>query len=99
MSEGIPDSKIRIDLAERGFRYAIVVPRAEVEGILARLSGLSSGNAANAGAWLIPAQTEEPNAAIDLDAWSSWSQQAQARPRESSRSATLIVPIAVVPEH
>ena len=93
MSDDLPNSRIRIDLADRGFRYAIVVPRAEVDGILSRLSGLTSGSD---GARLIPAVTGRPAEAFDSDAWSSWSEQAKARPLDPSRSEKLIIPIAVV---
>jgi hypothetical protein len=99
MSDHLPDSKTRIDLAERGFRYAIVMPRAKVEGVLARLSSLAGNNDKDGtGARLIPAHTGRPDSAFDLDAWSSWSEQAKARPRQSSPSVMLIVPIAVVPK-
>jgi hypothetical protein len=96
MSDHLPDSKTRIDLAERGFRYAIVMPRAKVERVLARLSSLAGNDEDGTGARLIPAHTERPDSAFDLDAWSSWSEQAKARPHQSSPSAMLIVPIAVV---
>ena len=97
MSDDVPDSMIRIDLAERGFQYAIVVARSEVEGILARLSGMAVGDEAGEGARLIPSLTRQPETAFRQDAWSSWSQQAKARPNSSSPSAMLIVPIAIVP--
>jgi len=97
MSDGLPGSMIRIDLAERGFQYAIVVARSEVEGILARLSGMAVSGEAGEGARLIPSVTNEPGTAFHRDAWSSWSQQAEARPNPSSTSAMLIVPIAIVP--
>ncbi|MDG2021118.1 MAG: hypothetical protein P8J59_04125 [Phycisphaerales bacterium] len=93
MSDDLPNSRIRIDLAERGFRYAIVVPRAEVDGVLSRLSGLAKGSD---GARLIPAVTGRPTEAFDSDAWSSWSDQARSRPLDGARSESLIVPIAVV---
>lgn len=95
MIDEAPETRMRIDLAERGFRYALVVPRSEVANVIARMSTLGArrGGAATR---LVPAETDRPGAAFEADAWASWSRHAEAASTSSMNAETLVVPIAVV---
>jgi hypothetical protein len=95
MIDDAPETRIRIDLAERGFRYALVIPREEVANVIARMSTLGA-RGAGAATRLVPAETDRPGAAFDADAWSSWSRHAEATPASSMNAGSLVVPIAVV---
>lgn len=95
MIDDAPETRVRIDLAERGFRYALVIPRSEVANVIARMSTLGA-RGAGAATRLVPAETDRPGAAFDADAWSSWSRHAEATPASSTNAGTLVVPIAVI---
>jgi hypothetical protein len=95
MIDDAPETRTRIDLAERGFRYALVIPHGEVANVIARMSTLGA-RGAGAATRLVPAETDRPGAAFEADAWSSWSRHAEATPASSMNAASLVVPVAVI---
>ncbi|MHC4245299.1 MAG: hypothetical protein ACYSUU_00710 [Planctomycetota bacterium] len=95
MIDDAPETRVRIDLAERGFRYALVIPRGEVANVIARMSTFGA-RGAGAATRLVPADTDRPGAAFEADAWASWSRHAEAAPAASMNAGSLVVPIAVV---
>ena len=95
MIDDAPETRMRIDLAERGFRYALVIPQDEVANVIARMNTLGA-RGAGAATRLVPAETDRPGAAFEADAWSSWSRHAEATPGSSMNAASLVVPVAVI---
>lgn len=95
MIDDAPETRVRIDLAERGFRYALVVPRGQVAEVIARMSTLGAGGD-GAATRLVPAGTDRPDVAFEADAWSSWARHAEAMPTTSKTAESLVVPIAVI---
>lgn len=78
-----PSSAIRFDLAQRGFRYAVVVDRDAADVVIERIGRLG------ANASLVSAHVTPRHGQFVLDAWHDW------QVRDASKSAErLIVPIA-----
>ena len=95
MIDDAPETRLRIELADRGFRYALVIPRDDVANVIARMSTLGA-RGAGAATRLVPAETDLPGAAFEADAWASWSRHAEAASASSMNAESLVVPIAVV---
>ena len=81
-----PNSAVRFDLAERGFRYAIVVDRDSAAAMVEQISRLGQK------AGLVSAHVSPRHGQFVLDAWQAW------QSRDATKVATrLIIPIACDP--
>lgn len=95
--DSIPDA-MRADLGRRGFSHAIVVDRRDASKVLARIGGVADpSEEGRTSARLVPADTDDPVAALGLDAWSSWSSRDGAASTLVDADGRLVVPIAAVP--
>jgi hypothetical protein len=81
-----PSSAVRFDLAERGFRYAIVVDRDSAAAMVEQISRLGQK------AGLVSAHVSPRHGQFVLDAWQDW------QSRDATKAASrLIIPIACDP--
>lgn len=84
-----PETRVRLDLAERGFQWAIVVDRANAAEMVEQIGRL--GRTAS----LVSANTEAGEFSQDANAWNAWQVRKVATPSGIGNARRLIVPIAV----
>ena len=86
--EQAPSASIRLDLAERGFQYAIVINQSEAASTVAQIGKLADS------ASLVPAHVEPNDNKFVFDAWKEWQSRAKATSDSGGSSQRLIVPIS-----
>lgn len=86
--EQAPSASIRLDLAERGFQYAIVIDRAKAADAVAQIGRLADS------VGLVPAHLEPNQSAFVFDAWQAWQSRAAASASGEGPQQRLIVPIS-----
>ncbi|MCH2161531.1 MAG: hypothetical protein MK085_06615 [Phycisphaerales bacterium] len=85
-----PSTRTRVELAERGYRWAVVVDRDEAAQVVERIGRL----AGNAG--LVAARAEPSNALESLGAWRNWQPGRVTSSPGSGNAKRIIVPIAII---
>lgn len=86
--EQAPSAEVRLDLADRGFQYAIVVDCAKAADAIAQIGKLADS------AGLVPAHVEPNDKKFVLDAWKDWQSRAEATAVGQGSQQRLIVPIS-----
>lgn len=86
--EQAPSPEVRLNLADRGFQYAIVVDCAKAADAIAQIGKLADS------AGLVPAHVELNDKKFVLDAWKDWQSRAEATAVGQGSQQRLIVPIS-----
>ena len=87
--EQAPSASIRLDLAERGFQYAIVIDRAKAADAVKQIGRLADS------VGLVPAHVKPNESKFVFDAWQAWQSRAAATAAMGEGSQQrLIVPIS-----
>ena len=85
-----PATETRLELAERGYRWAVVVDRNEAAAIVEQIGRLAEK------ARLISAGSEPSYELDELDAWQTWQSRQAAASRGVGNAKRIIVPIAII---
>ena len=91
-----PSDSLRAELADRGFQYAVIVPRDGVSTLLAQLGLVSEHPELDQGPRLVP--SDQPSISVpERDAWQTWSGRSEAQSTIDDGVGPLLVPVALVP--
>ena len=85
-----PTTETRLQLAERGYRWAVVVERSVAAEVIEQIGRLA-GNAR-----LISADSEPSSELDQLDAWQTWRSRQAAAGQGVGNAKRIIVPIAII---
>ena len=85
-----PNTQTRLELAERGYRWAVVVDRGVAAEVVEQIGRLADN------ARLISARSEPSGELDELDAWQTWRSREAAAGQGVGNAKRIIVPIAIL---
>ena len=92
----LPSETLRMNLAERGFQFAVVVDRDGVSTLLAQLGLISEHPELEEGPRLVPSDGSATGT-MQRDAWETWSGRSEAQSAIEAGVGPLLVPVALIP--